>query len=76
VVWPRFSGFDTLGNVSEWTSSCWRDSHDSPAEDCTRHVVRGGAWKDDLIKATRTSRVGLFEELRSGDFGFRLVRKP
>jgi len=71
-----FGLFDTLGNVSEWTSSCWRDSHDSPGEDCTRHVVRGGAWKDDLIQATTTSRVGLFEEFRSGYFGFRLVREP
>ena len=40
------------------------------------HVVRGGAWKDDLIQASTTNRVGLFEAFRSRYFGFRLVREP
>jgi formylglycine-generating enzyme required for sulfatase activity len=39
-------------------------------------VVRGGAWKDDLIQASTTNRVGLFEDFRSRYFGFRLVRAP
>lgn len=71
-----FGLHDTLGNVSEWTASCWRDAHDDDEKDCSRHVIRGGAWKDDLIQATTTSRVGLFEDFRSRYFGFRLVREP
>jgi len=71
-----FGLYDTLGNVSEWTASCWRDAYDLTEEDCTRHVARGGAWKDDLMQATTTSRVGLFEDFRSRYFGFRLVREP
>ncbi len=70
-----FGLFDTLGNVSEWTASCWRDAYGTSEEDCSRHVVRGGAWKDDLIQATTTNRVGLFEDFRSRYFGFRLVRE-
>ena len=74
---PNGAGlFDTLGNVSEWTASCWRETHDALQEDCARHVVRGGAWKDDLIQASTTNRVGLFEDFRSRYFGFRLVREP
>jgi len=74
----RANGFglhDSLGNVTEWTSSCWRDAHDSPDADCSRHVARGGAWKDDLTQTSTTSRVGLSEDFRSGYFGFRLVRE-
>jgi formylglycine-generating enzyme len=70
-----FGLHDSLGNVTEWTSSCWRDAHDSPDADCSRHVARGGAWKDDLAQASTPSRVGLAEDFRSGYFGFRLVRE-
>ena len=73
-----FGLYDTLGNVSEWTASCWLTASDGadPESQCSRRVVRGGAWKDDLIQASTTSRVGLFEEFRSRYFGFRLVRGP
>jgi len=72
----RFGLHDTLGNVSEWTASCWRDRHDAENTQCGRRVVRGGAWKDDLLQASTTSRVGLPTSFRSRYFGFRLVRIP
>ena len=46
---------DTLGNVWEWTEDCGHPSYvGAPAdgtawsdEDCTEHVLRGGAWSNE-----------------------------
>jgi formylglycine-generating enzyme len=48
----RFGLYDMLGNVSQWTEDCYRDSYiDAPVDgsavtsgDCKSRVVRGGAW--------------------------------
>ena len=47
-----FGLHDVLGNVWEWTGDCWNGSHrGAPLDggawesgDCSRRVLRGGAW--------------------------------
>ena len=47
-----FGLYDIVGNVIEWTGDCWNDSYlGAPADgaawtegDCSRAVLRGGAW--------------------------------
>ena len=46
-----FGLFDTQGNVWEWVEDCWNKTHaGAPADgsarggDCTRRVLKGGAW--------------------------------
>jgi formylglycine-generating enzyme required for sulfatase activity len=60
-----FGLHDMPGNVWEWVEDCWHDNYDgAPTDgsawiaggDCTRRVVRGGAWHDgprDLRSANR-----------------------
>jgi len=73
---------DVLGNVFEWVDDCWNESHEgvlmdgSPryTGDCSRHVVRGGAWygrPHTLRSAFRYSNPAGF---RGIDDGFRLAR--
>ena len=38
---------DMIGNVAEWTSTCWDSAPgtlDDPGTDCGSRVVRGGSW--------------------------------
>ncbi len=47
-----FGLYDMLGNAWQWTADCWNDDEkDAPSNgatritgDCSRRVVRGGAW--------------------------------
>lgn len=78
-----FGLFDTTGNVWEWTADCYGpyakapvDGTASGAGDCTRRVLRGGAWNItgpvDLRPAARgRNRI----DYRDNDFGFRVVRE-
>lgn len=77
-----FGLHDMLGNVWEWVEDCWNESYSgAPSDglsrtssDCSRRVLRGGAWGVapwDLRSAVR-SRVGTGN--RSGSIGFRVAR--
>jgi formylglycine-generating enzyme required for sulfatase activity len=74
--------YDMLGNVSEWVADCWNDGYDGApkdgsawmAGDCSKHVVRGGSYKDEssaLRASTRSARVSGF---KSTYLGFRVAR--
>jgi hypothetical protein len=58
---------DMLGNVWQWTASCWD-------VDCARRAIRGGSWKlvpQYLSAANRGRRIAWG---RDYDLGFRVVR--
>jgi formylglycine-generating enzyme required for sulfatase activity len=78
-----FGVYDTIGNVSEWTSDCMNLSYlDAPVDGsawgrgiCSSHMTRGGSW----ITGTKEIRLPARFNLKNGDrndfTGFRVVRK-
>ncbi len=79
-----FGLYDALGNVSEWTQDCWRESswREQPpldgtavdSGDCARRVVRGGAWNDEPWVLRSGFRSGDPAGNRANDLGFRIAR--
>jgi len=77
-----FGLYDTIGNVSEWTSDCMNLSYlDAPVDGgawgrgiCSSHMTRGGSW----ITGSREIRLPARFNLKNGDrndfTGFRVVR--
>jgi len=66
--------FDMLGNVMEWTSSCWVPDYQSDREeDCSRRVRRGGSWYFNRYVSTPTYRYGALPDRVSYDVGFRVA---
>lgn len=80
----RFELYDMLGNVAEWTADCWHPNYeDAPTTgipwmrgDCTRHVVRGGSWRDGARHLRSAWRDPRPVAQRSNEVGFRVVRVP
>jgi formylglycine-generating enzyme required for sulfatase activity len=68
---------DMLGNVAEWTSTCW-DSRPGAADrqdvDCGSRVVRGGSWDTPADGISFSAAEPASRE--SDDRGFRLLREP
>jgi formylglycine-generating enzyme required for sulfatase activity len=71
---------DMLGNVSEWVSDCWHDTHDEAPPDgaprietspwwvggvCVRPVQRGGAWSF-FPWTVRAARRGYYRDVPDG----------
>lgn len=83
---PNIFGLhDMHGNVWEWTADCWADSHQDTdvngaprgAEnggDCTRRVLKGGAWNTGGWRLRSAHRIGKLANVREYDNGFRIVR--
>ncbi|MCK5744981.1 MAG: SUMF1/EgtB/PvdO family nonheme iron enzyme, partial [Oricola sp.] len=77
-----FGLFEMHGNVAEWTLDCWAPGHDgAPATgaaridgDCSRRVVKGGAWNSPGADLRSAHRRGVDAETRSPGVGFRVVR--
>ena len=77
-----FGLYDTHGNAREWVEDCWNASYRGApddgsawmAGDCSRRVVRGGAWNSVpwLLRAAYRSRVQSVG--RSDSLGFRVAR--
>jgi len=77
-----FGLYDTIGNVSEWTSDCMNLSYlDAPVDGgawgrgiCSSHMTRGGSW----ITGSKEIRLAARFNLKNGDrndfTGFRVVR--
>lgn len=79
----RFGLYDMAGNVGQWTQDCYHDNYEgAPADgsawaggDCTRHVVRGGAWDGSPRQIRSASRYGYLSASRISDLGFRVGRR-
>lgn len=59
--------YDTVGNVKEWTSSCWDAG-------CSTRVVRGGSWSNIADFSNVIFRGAQAESDRNATLGFRLVQ--
>ena len=80
-----FGLYDMHGNVWEWTADCWSDSHQDAdvngasrtganGGDCTRRVLKGGAWNTGGWRLRSAHRIGKPSGVREYDNGFRVVR--
>ncbi len=77
-----FGLHDMQGNVWEWVSDCWRDSHrnadasGSPVGgSCTQRVLKGGAWNGGAWRARVAHRKPAKVSTSDYDTGFRVVRE-
>jgi len=70
------------GNAWEWTSDCWAASHAGAPEsgaarvtgDCSRRVLKGGAWNTGAWRLRSAHRIGKPVNVREYDTGFRVAR--
>ena len=81
-----FGLYGLLGNDWDWTADCWHPSYvDAPRDgsawmsgDCTKHVIRGGAWNNVPIFIRSASRNGAADSGGEYDYsslsGFRVAR--
>ena len=75
-----FGLYDMLGNVWEWTEDCLREEPPVPSEngaasaECTRRVLRGGAWVDSPPFVLYDFRFFIGSEDRDFYIGFRVAR--
>nr|VFJ49087.1 MAG: Formylglycine-generating enzyme, required for sulfatase activity, contains SUMF1/FGE domain [Candidatus Kentron sp. DK] len=79
--------YEVHGNVWEWTEDCWHETYqDAPANgapwgtksggDCSRRVVRGGAWYSPPVNLRSATRYRNAVNATLGNVGFRLARAP
>jgi len=72
----RFNLFDTIGNVSEWTTSCYQSypvkQQTIPSNEC-KYVFRGGSFKSDPVRISTASRFKGSSKYSANDLGFRIV---
>jgi formylglycine-generating enzyme required for sulfatase activity len=74
--------YDMHGYVWEWCQDAWHDSYEgAPADgsaweekDAREHVLRGGSWADEALKARSAFRDHQSAGQRSDTIGFRCVR--
>ncbi len=72
------------GGVAEWVADCWSANHTGAPSDgsareskqCSRRVLRGGAWLNDHSYVTSSSRLGYDANVRYLANGFRVAREP
>jgi formylglycine-generating enzyme required for sulfatase activity len=77
-----FGLYDMMGNVWEWTEDCWNESYRGAPSggsawtsgNCSRRVVRGGAWdgKPAIVRSANRNWFGTAD--RYYITGFRLAR--
>ena len=78
----RFSLYDMVGNVWEWTEDCANPSYKgAPADgfawtsgDCSSRVVRGGSWVFSPENLRSAYRNWAFTVNRDDYLGFRVAR--
>lgn len=77
-----FGLYDVLGNAREWVDDCENGSYQgSPTDgsswysgDCTRRLLRGGAWADGPMELRSAHRTGSWIDFRHSYYGFRVAR--
>ena len=78
-----FGLYDVAGSIHEWVQDCWNENYTGAPGDgrawetgnCSRRVIRGGAWVDMRPKLLRSAvRHGLATDWRLFYIGFRIVR--
>lgn len=77
-----FGLHDILGNVREWVQDCHRSGYkDAPSDgsalndpECTKRIVRGGAWMDGASTSRAAYRHPEDPKYRNYLAGFRLAR--
>ncbi len=77
-----FGLFDMIGNVWQWVEDCYHDNYvGAPTDgsawfgnDCSLHVVRGGAYNRGPRPARLAARFGRAPAARIGNGGFRVAR--
>ncbi len=77
----RYGLHDMLGNVFEWTSDCWNPAYNGAPRDgsaweqgdCSKRVIRGGAWNHDVQDVRPALRHKESVDAREPSYGFRLA---
>lgn len=76
--------YDMSGNVWEWMEDCWSKTYPGPpadgsawkSRDCSRHMLRGGAWTSYPRYLRSSNRYWNLSAFLRDDVGFRLVGAP
>ena len=68
----EFGLYDILGNVAEWTTTCW-SRYGKQSQDCSQAMVRGGSWYAQSFYLRSASRVAKNKNTRLDTLGFRLA---
>ena len=76
--------YDMSGNVWEWVEDCWNKKYPGPptdgsawkSRDCSRHMLRGGAWSSYPRYLRSSNRYRELSSFLRYDVGFRLVGPP
>jgi len=66
---------DILGNVWEWCSDSYTENYNTPAEEESLKVIRGGSWFSTPEELTLSHRGSNVTDFTSYSIGFRLVRE-
>ncbi len=66
---------DILGNVWEWCSDTYTDNYNTPAEEESLKIIRGGSWFSTPEELTLSHRGSNVTDFTSYSIGFRLVRE-
>ncbi len=76
-----FGLYDMHGNAAEWVEDCWNPSHaGAPPDgsnrggDCTRRVLKGGAWYYEAAYLRSAARLSFPAGSRLNIAGFRIAR--
>jgi len=70
----QFGLYDMLGNVSEWTSSCF-PIRKKDSQECMKYIYRGGAWHWASNELDPSGAINAIRDTKRTRFvGFRLAR--
>jgi formylglycine-generating enzyme required for sulfatase activity len=74
--------YQVHGNVYDWVEDCWHDNYDGAPSDgsawvsgnCSRHVLRGGAFSRNMQTARSAARIWSGSSNRIIYMGVRVAR--